>query len=555
MASYPEKRKWEQRVSSRIMSKVAPGHGACSAGSATEWLDDIDVSRGKLQGAQDGRRSNVASAHDALLHTQELELGGTDCSNLSAEGGCSADIAVRRAKGVGQMWYILSTLASMFALCCIATAPRFVSLLSIGWLVPLAPMPAALDNFTAVWAPCKDPGNLFTAISPDGELYKWLATSNNALSWAGSAIVCSCAGQTWMAVEDWKKGTKSRLFFLSLQHLFNALIMASAVFPITGHVAFHLPKWAGSGTERDVTMKKMHPGSMQRRPEALRQPDLSTGYALDLQYGILLPAFCLVSSAARFSIRRWGSWQPLWDWHQLRVRSPGVLIYSLALLASWTYFNDITDSFASLQAMDIIWPVLICKACISLLRFAQLRNLSWFSSTVLLFNNGLAGYLDLITSIHVRVKGWGHMSTSSDLWGVIAVSMLINTVEAVVVMVSCYINLLRSHRQYFQGVNSKTLDGLLESHTLYQRNMEVVYGQLFTSTFAEISACVVIAAADIAAPVWNRHSTWTTYHVGPKICGALASLLVQLFIQVSTIPHFFRCDLSSGFLAPSECVF
>ena len=50
-------------------------------------------------------------------------------------------------------------------------------------------MPEALDNFKAMWAPCKeDRDNPFTGYSPDGQMYRWLLLSDHILWYAGVTV-------------------------------------------------------------------------------------------------------------------------------------------------------------------------------------------------------------------------------------------------------------------------------------------------------------------------------------------------------------------------------
>ena len=71
----------------------------------------------------------------------------------------------------------------------VGAAPRGIALAIIDRAVPQAPMPEALDNFKAMWAPCKeDRDNPFTAYSPDGQMYRWLLLSDHILWYAGVTV-------------------------------------------------------------------------------------------------------------------------------------------------------------------------------------------------------------------------------------------------------------------------------------------------------------------------------------------------------------------------------
>ena len=58
--------------------------------------------------------------------------------------------------------------------------PRCIALAIIDRTVQLqGPMPEIFENFTAIWAPCKDPENAFTAFYRDGQLYQTIILTDH----------------------------------------------------------------------------------------------------------------------------------------------------------------------------------------------------------------------------------------------------------------------------------------------------------------------------------------------------------------------------------------
>jgi hypothetical protein len=128
-------------------------------------------------------------------------------------------------------------------------------------------MPAALDDFKAMWAPCKDPTVLFPAFGPGGILYKCLATADDVFSVLGTTIQHLCDCRVWFAVKDFDKGTAERKVLSILQHLTTALFMVPIVFMGTLFVGSARSSWnqlmwgpgVGPGLPGAVERVKMGP--------------------------------------------------------------------------------------------------------------------------------------------------------------------------------------------------------------------------------------------------------------------------------------------------------
>ena len=83
--------------------------------------------------------------------------------------------------------------ACFVAAASLGAAPRFLVLLACQ-AVPQVSMPEAVD-FKTLWAPCKDPRNAFSAVSPNGALYHAMALSDQGLSMGGMTIAFIAALQ------------------------------------------------------------------------------------------------------------------------------------------------------------------------------------------------------------------------------------------------------------------------------------------------------------------------------------------------------------------------
>jgi hypothetical protein len=215
---------------------------------------------------------------------EAVDLAGRCSLGTGIKGGDMAQIKQRISRTSGGSsvqrtldWEQLRDNAKMFAwfavATLVATAPRWIALLSISLSVTQAPMPAALEDFKSMWAPCKDPKNLFPAYSPGGQLYKSLATSNDFCTWMGASGFHMIALHVLFAVQGWGKGTWARTILLAGLLLHAAIVIATVGFPIQGHLALHRAGVGTGATFRDDAM--MNQTKAVGRPAALQQADMS----------------------------------------------------------------------------------------------------------------------------------------------------------------------------------------------------------------------------------------------------------------------------------------
>jgi hypothetical protein len=83
---------------------------------------------------------------------------------------------------------------------------------------------------------------------------------------------------------------------------------------------------------------------------------------------------------------------------------------------------------------------------------------------------------------------WGQSpskSLGSALFNTAVLSFVIFAVKAVYYLVFCFQEIWAIHKLCFSQIHSKTLQGMLESHNLYQRRMQVFYGQLAVMEFGD----------------------------------------------------------------------
>jgi hypothetical protein len=326
----------------------------------------------------------------------------------------TAHTSVSRAQNEG-----LRNSAWMFALfvgfSLVATAPRCITLLCISSFVPQAPMPAALDDFKAMWAPCKDPTVLFPAFSPGGILYKCLATADDVFSVLGTTIQHLCVCRVWFGVKDFDKGTAERKVLSILQHLTTALFMVPIVFMGTLFVGSARSSWnqlmwgpgAGPGLPGAVERVKMGPNYTTIAYyyttaivccglASITKWDVGVGVGVGVGMGVILAVGvgvvvsggvgcgvavawgggvgCGVVVAVVVLLRRgrfeWCSWGNA-KLDQFKL----VVFFGASALLHCLVYEQIAFSFSALRGIPIIYLLLAGKACSSLSRFLLTRCL------------------------------------------------------------------------------------------------------------------------------------------------------------------------------------
>jgi hypothetical protein len=234
-----------------------------------------------------------------------------------------------------------------------------------------------------------------------------------------------------------------------------------------------------------------------------------------------------------------GSW---FRRHQLHITPRTAAIGVIFLFLFW-YLLEIYDPASFLYDMHIIWPLLMAKVGTGALRVLLLQSYENLSSQTIEITNFVIFSTDFSMSLNVRVLGQGRQGTHLSLSGLsdwassAMVSLCILTAEAVVFTFQSWTLALRCHQIIFKNINTKTLDGILASWKLYQRHTQLVYSHVLVDEFAEISSCVLIAAYQLAAPVWNQYGAWGAYahYYDSRIWKVVILVCFRLCMQVTTL--------------------
>ena len=467
--------------------------GGLEAAQVTDWLDDQPV--GPAHVHKDVAVENV----DRILNGYKRGLPLWD--------------AARNAASL-LLWFV----AAGF----VAAAPKAIVLLIINGVVAQVPASQALSDFKSMWAPCKDPKNLFPAYSPGGQVYKWLFTANDAFVAMGLTIMHVCETYQTARVGDWAKGTWKRTLFSMVYYLYCGLSFLNFTHQMALHPRLHKITQVEPS---DTAMDKMYHHHNQTMPTEqsgtfLRQSHLWMKAFLDVLITLWLTEEMLLL-LLRFVLRRRSDSR---SGDLLRM----AIFYCVASRVSFGYVQLLVDGF--LHGLHMVVPLSLAKVCTTLARFVLLRNLKLVDEEGLVKANMIFLLIGSFTSFYVR----GNEYDDSNLLNVVVVSLTILAVEVVGFCWACFLNVTWAYNHCFKRINSKTLVEILESHRLYQRLLEIFYAELLLGELLEISIIICIDVCQLLSPVWTQHGLWTSldHFSGPRRWNVVRNLLVRLSIQV-----------------------
>ena len=164
--------------------------------SSSEWLDDVGV-RGSASSSIHASTvlSDIDSVHDMTDQSSaaKAEIVVISMGKAPVVLGEEAHQKFESPLTAMAGWIrrrATSYLLACFLLIALAGAmPRSIALIIIERTVQLqSPMPAAFENFAAIWAPCKDPENTFTAFYQEGQLYRTIILTDHVFWLVGITL-------------------------------------------------------------------------------------------------------------------------------------------------------------------------------------------------------------------------------------------------------------------------------------------------------------------------------------------------------------------------------
>ena len=397
-------------------------------------------------------------------------------------------------------WAALKMTMCFLLIAVVGAAPRGIALAIIDRAVPQAPMPEALDNFKAMWAPCKeDRDNPFTGYSPDGQMYRWLLLSDHILWYAGVTVAYIGMLLLMFPVEP-----SVRCSFRGGDSF--ALLRCSLC--VLGVVNFAL--W----TVIDATL--YHDAMTQ---DQRLESHSVFGFWLLVVLTLFLFSYFVLSNADCAWLRGrdrilHGEW---------RRRKTFSILLGLAMTAIFLFCGTKFQFSKYWSWTGGDWTLLICFIGLSrfllwIMRFIIVSFLDLTDNTTFHAMNIFVFMTTTTISLAVRTNTGVDLASAFGLlsvdkgrsfsWTHQVVETFLNSVMILIAqMMSCVMShlvLVQKGSILFRGMSKKSLDGILTVHVHMEKLKTLIHGQLCCEELAEFCVIFIIAAQELAMPVWNQ---------------------------------------------------
>jgi len=428
------------------------------------------------------------------------------------------DVALLRECGGG-----LFARAVAFSLA--AATPRCIALALIATCVRHVPLPQALGDFEAMWAPCQDDTNSYSGFDSEGQVYKWLKTAHT-MFFIVNVWMCSpaCLYIWFTQAGDWASlVTWERKMLRAGMCLTVALFVALAAYgPIATLLALHRDEAGHTHTSKLEGLA------------ALRQVDLALLNYFQICASVFFIA-CGAASLFRWSRQRYGTFES-YKWRRQLSGTIRRISYVAVIYGGFECYRfsaSASQTWPAWQAMTV--PLLWTKAYTFALRFLLMRDLGDTSEATRQICNIWFCVIQGFTESYLRTRSWpaGTFPVSGFVGEKLVVSMVLLAAEALAFSTACWANMQRSY-QRLRGINSQPLDCLLETHQLLQRQRQVFYGQFWMSQLASICVCMQIAMYTALSTLWSQPSARTALgdHYSAPLWVAVWGMVLPLTLQV-----------------------
>lgn len=384
-------------------------------------------------------------------------------------------------------WRVHGAMLALFLLgAVLGASPRAITLAVIAQMVP-PPTMETLDDLKSVFAPCKEEGAAFTNISPDGLQYRLLIQTDHAFYGLGlttcyvSLLIIVSPSIVWKS-RDW--------LCRSYKVLLGICVAGQVV-----NVSYLL--WKES--------------YVYAEPMNLEVAAASSHWILDHFIYATLVAFCvsyallanfetaLLSTSGEVS-RRPGR-KPWLAQCAFNVLSCLTMTGQFVFLT----FGGLYPTGRVLSLMEVLYLSFTCRALNAILRGLAIQNIEYVSTRTVLCINLVGVLVISTTSVGIRLRGLEY--TDSDILDAILSSILVGFAEVVSFLAFICFNQFGIAKR-LKDINCMTLGQALDAHRVVQKQMFLSYGHRWSSESAEIFVCVVIAAQELAMPVWNQYRTF-----------------------------------------------
>ena len=403
-------------------------------------------------------------------------------------------------------------LALFFLGAVLGASPRAIALLSIAQMTP-APALETSDDLKFVFAPCKEQGQAFTNISPDGLQYRALIQTDHAfyvlgltMCYIGLLIIIS-PSIVWKA-RDWQ----CRCY---------KVVLGVCIAGQVGNMCYLL--WKES---------RVYSGTMSL---AITFSEL---WILDDFIYVSLASFCgsyllLVNCEAALLSNSHEVWRPCRGDGAARFCFNAFFCMTIVAHFSFLIWGGLYPKDADrkhLSVMEAMYYSLASRALNGILRGLCIYNIDFVTRRTVLCVNLIGVLLISTTTVAIRQRGIEY--SDNDFVDAALSSLLLGISEIICFVLFVTFNQF-SIAKRFKDINFMTLSGALDAHSIAQKQMHMFYGHVWSEESAEIFVCVVITAQELAMPVWNQYRTFHSLadHAANGAVRSMVILIIRLVFE------------------------
>ena len=482
---------------------------------ASEWLDDVGVCESASSSPHWPRKAihegtvlsdsdhditdqNSAATSDiVVISTGQAPVVLVKAQALELPLAAKAEWSRRRGTG--------SLLACFLLIALAGAMPRSIALAIINRTVQVqSPMPAVLENFTAIWAPCKDPENAFTAFYRDGQLYRSIILTDHAFWLMGATMAYLGAIHVVFPVMR-LRGTGCR----RAPSLFSLSRSALCVLGVVNFAMF-----------MGMDLALYHPKMTRDNVQASH---LLLDYFLYSASSLFLLSYVILSASNPARLPG-VNWRRRLIFSTLIVLLMGLGLFFLLWIGNSSQMNWSLHSLLNFTGRGAAVGKILCIVATSRVLLLLLRGVAvWFAdltdNTTCQVTNIFTFIVTFSISMSIRLNAsiavhhsplygapgldGADRNLVRDMYNTALISLLLCVGELVAYLAFTIFLILEGNHCY-RHIHASTLVESLISHARFAKKRQIFYGSLWCDELAEFCACVTIAIQELPRLLFSQ---------------------------------------------------
>ena len=506
--------------------QVAPAYGelpvardeeeiAPEISRASELLDDVGVCESASSSPHWPRKAIHEgtvlsdSVHDITdqnsAATSAIVVISTDQASVVLAKAQAFELPLAAKAEWSRRWVTGSLLACFLLIALAGSMPRSIALVIISRTVQVqSPMSAVLENFTAIWAPCKDPENAFTAIYRDGQLYRSIILTDHAFWLMGVTMAYLGAIHVVFPVMR-LRGTGCR----RAPSLFSLSRSALCVLGVVNFAMF-----------MGMDLALYHPKMTRDNVQASH---LLLDYFLYSASSLFLLSYVILSASNPARLPG-VNWRRRLIFSTLIVLLMGLGLFFLLWIGNSSQMNWSLHSLLNFTGRGAAVGKILCIVATSRVLLLLLRGVAvWFAdltdNTTCQVTNIFTFIVTFSISMSIRLNAsiavhhsplygapgldGADRNLVRDMYNTALISLLLCVGELVAYLAFTIFLILEGNHCY-RHIHASTLVESLISHARFAKKRQIFYGSLWCDELAEFCACVTIAIQELPRLLFSQ---------------------------------------------------